>query len=139
MHFSYVVLRNYPMKNAFHLPILYKSMVLEMIIMTFVSDLQNVNKSSLGITLKQNQMCRKCQTYISYEKQKTVKSSGRIPLATYVQNTCIMNTDNLESETKENSTGSTDESNNLINNFIDLLDELNSSTNDDHSIFIYIC
>jgi hypothetical protein len=69
--------------------------------------------------IKNNQMCRKCQKDISYEKQKTVKSSGRIPLATYmyVQNTCIMNTDNLENEIKDNSTDSTDENNNLINKF----------------------
>ena len=85
-------------------------------------------------------MCRKCQKDISYEKQKTVKSSGRIPLATYmyVQNTCIMNTDNFENETKDNSTNSTDKNNNLINNFIDLLDELNCSTNDDHSIYMLV-
>jgi hypothetical protein len=31
-------------------PILYKLMLLEMIIMTSVTDLQNVSKSSLGIT-----------------------------------------------------------------------------------------
>jgi hypothetical protein len=85
--------------------------------MTSVTDLQNVSKSSHNI--KNNQMCRKCQKDISYEKQKTVKSSGQIPLATYmyVQNTCIMNTDNLENETKDNSTDSTDENNNLKGNF----------------------
>ena len=44
MHYSYVVVRNYPMNNAFPLSILYKSMVLEMKIMTSVVDLQNVNK-----------------------------------------------------------------------------------------------
>jgi hypothetical protein len=49
-----------------------------------------------------------------------------------------MNTDNLENETKDNSTDSTDENNNLINNSIDLLDELNCSTNDDHSTHLII-
>ena len=44
MHYSYVVVRNYPMNNAFPLSILYKSMALEMKIMTSVVDLQNVNK-----------------------------------------------------------------------------------------------
>jgi hypothetical protein len=49
-----------------------------------------------------------------------------------------MNTDNLENETKDNSTDSTDENNNLINNSIDLLDELNCSTNDDHSMYMLV-
>lgn len=44
MHYSYVMIRNYLMNNVFPLPILYKSMVLEMKIMTSVVDLQNVNK-----------------------------------------------------------------------------------------------
>jgi hypothetical protein len=35
-------------------------------------------------------------------------------------------------------TSSTDENNNLINNSIDLLDELNCSTNDDHSIYMLV-
>lgn len=48
--------------------------------------------------------------------------SGRIPLPTFVPNTCIMktvpntstmHTDNLENETKENSTNSRDQNNNL--------------------------
>jgi hypothetical protein len=49
-----------------------------------------------------------------------------------------MNTDNLESETKNNSTYFTNENSNLINNSIDLLDELNCSTNDDHSIYMLV-
>jgi hypothetical protein len=48
-----------------------------------------------------------------------------------------MNTDNFENETKDNSTDSTDENNNLINNFIDLLDELNCSTNDEDDLLTF--